>query len=379
MKNFRFTKLILMVLLFLGGLYAVCPAYLRKALVYQTVDIDDYKIFSNRTIIAGNYQPWEQIDGLSSKTLPEKYTEDFEEYKTVAFLVAKNDKIVFEQYWDDYSENSLSNSFSMAKSIVSLMIGIAIDEGYIGSVDDPIGKYLPEFMIGERSKVTIRHLLEMSSGLSWDEAYASPFSMTTKGYYGQNLAELVLTQESLYPPGEKHEFKSGNTQLLGLIIEASTGETMSTYASQKLWKPMGAKNDALWSIDKEKGVEKAFCCFNSNARDFARFGKLLLHDGMVNGKQVVSKSYMDKLDDPALHLTDNNGNKVDYYSWQWWLMEYENHQVVYMRGVNGQYVFVIPDLDLVIVRLGHKRSKEKQGVIPIDIYSYLEAGFELAK
>ena len=154
---------------------------------------------------------------------------------------------------------------------------------------------------------------------------------------------------------------------------------MSTYASQKLWKPIGARNDALWSIDQEKGVEKAYCCFNSNARDFARFGKLFLHGGMWDGKQVVPESYIDMLDEPAKHLLDNDENVVDYYSWQWWLMDYQDHKVVYMRGVNGQYVFVIPDLDLVIVRLGHKRSKERNGVNPIDIYSYLEAGLELAE
>lgn len=373
------TKTLLIIIIILGGLYLACPPYLRKALVYQTVDIDDYRIFTNRTVIAGNYQPWEEANGFDKKDIPQDYQKLFEELKTVAFMVVKNDEIVFEKYWDGFSQNSLSNSFSMAKSIISLLIGIAIEDGHIDSVDDSIGKYLTEFSTGETSKVTIRHLLEMSSGLSWDEAYASPFSMTTKGYYGQNLAELVLQQEAEYAPGETYEYKSGNTQLLALILESATKKNVSLLTSTKLWKPMGAKNDALWSLDKEKGVEKAYCCFNSNARDFARFGRLVMNDGQWNGKQIVPIDYLEKALTPATHLRDTDGKKVDYYGWQWWLLNHKGKDVFYMRGVNGQYVFVIPESDLIIVRLGHKRSKERTNGVPSDVFTWLDAGFELGE
>lgn len=379
MRNFRFTKIILITIVVIGLLYFACPPYLRMALIYQTVDIDDYKIFTNRTVIAGQALPWAESPDFNTREVPEQFQADFEKYKTVAFLVIQKNQIIFEQYWDDYSANSLSNSFSMAKSIVSLLTGIAMDEGYIRSVDDPIGMYLPEYKEGEKSKVTIRHLLEMSSGLSWDEAYASPFSMTTKGYYGQNLAELVLQQEALYPPGEIHEYKSGNTQLLALILESATGESVSAYTSQKLWKPMGAEQDALWSLDKEQGVEKAYCCFNSNARDFARFGKLILDNGAINGIQLVSAAYLEQALTPATHLKNSDGEMVDDYGWQWWMLDYQGHHVKYMRGVNGQYVFVIPDQELIIVRLGHERSKERLDDVPIDIFTYLGAGLEIIK
>ncbi|MCK5822142.1 MAG: serine hydrolase [Bacteroidales bacterium] len=379
MRNFRITKTLLIVTIVIGAIYLACPPYLRKALVYQTVDIDDYKIFTNRTVIAGNYQPWEEMPGYNQKEIQADYIDVFTDLQTVAYLVIQNDKIIFENYWGGYSQNSLSNSFSMAKSIISILIGVAIDEGRIDSVDDSIGKYLPEFSSGDESKVTIRHLLEMSSGLSWDEAYASPFSMTTKGYYGQNLAELVLSQESEYAPGKTWDYKSGNTQVLALILEKVSRGSVSAYASASLWKPMGAKNDALWSLDKEKGVEKAYCCFNSNARDFARFGRLILHNGDWNGQTLVSEEYLRKALTPATHLTDTDGKTVSYYGWQWWMLEHKGKQVYYMRGVNGQYVFVVPESDLIIVRLGHKRSKDRTNNIPNDIFTWLDAGFALAE
>lgn len=373
------TKILLIIIVVVGGIYLACPQYLRKALIYQTVDIDDYKIFTNRTVIAGNFQAWEEAPGYDQREIPDDFVPLFEELKTVAFLVVQNDRIVFEKYWDGYSENSLSNSFSMAKSIVSLLVGIAIEEGRIKSVDDPIGDYLPQFREGEKSKITIRNLLEMSSGLSWDEAYASPFSMTTKAYYGQNLAELVLEQEVIETPGVEWNYKSGNTQLLALILEQATRESISAYASQKLWKPLGAKNDALWSLDKEKGVEKAYCCFNSNARDFARFGKLLLQNGKWNDAVLVPESYLQQALKPATHLKTPEGKNVDFYGWQFWLLQHQGKEIVYMRGVNGQYVFVVPESNLIIVRLGHKRSKDRINDNPVDIYTWLDAGFALSE
>lgn len=378
MKKFRFTRILLIIVAILAVAYAVCPQYLRKALVYQQVDIDDYKIFDNRVVASGNHEPWAVVQGYDQKEIPETYAKPFKDLKTVAFLVVRDQRIQFEKYWDGYSQDSKSNSFSMAKSIVSLLIGIAIDEGSISSVDQSAGDFLPEFREGDKAKVTIRHLLEMSSGLSWDEAYSSAFSMTTKGYYGKDLPGLVLNQSLLREPGQYHDYKSGNTQLLAQILERAVHQKVSAYASEQLWKPMGASHDALWSLDQPNGVEKAYCCFNSNARDFARFGQLILNRGQWNGKQIVSEAYLKQALTPASHLVDQFGEKVDYYGWQWWLMNHRNHTIYYMRGVNGQYVFVVPDINTVIVRLGHKRSSERIDNLPSDIFTWLDAGLELA-
>lgn len=378
MKKFRVTRILLIIVAILAIAYAVCPQYLRKALIYQQVDIDDYNIFDNRVVMAGNYEPWAEVPGFNRKSIPEAYVDQFDKFKTVGYLVIKDQKILFEKYWDSYSTESMSNSFSMAKSIISLLIGIALDEGYIKSVDQPIGDYLPEFKTGEKAKVTIRHLLEMSSGLSWDEAYSSAFSMTTKGYYGKDLPGLVLNQTVLREPGKFHDYKSGNTQLLALILEKATKQRVSSYASDKLWKPMGAAHDALWSVDQPNGVEKAYCCFNTNLRDFARFGQLILNHGKWNEQQLVSEAYLNQALTPASHLIDDQGKNVDYYGWQWWLMKYRGYQIIYMRGINGQYVITIPELNTVIVRLGHKRSTDRINGIPADFFAWIDAGLEIA-
>jgi CubicO group peptidase (beta-lactamase class C family) len=378
MNKFRFTRILLIIVAVLAVAYALCPQYLRKALVYQQVDIDDYKIFDNRVVMAGAEEPWAEAPGFNQKEVPAAYQNQFDKFKTVGFLVVKDQKIVFEKYWDGYSVESKSNSFSMAKSIISLLIGIAMDEGYIKSVDQPIGDFLVDFQTGDKSKVTIRHLLEMSSGLSWDEAYSSAFSMTTKGYYGKDLPGLVLNQTLLREPGEYFDYKSGNTQLLALILERAVHQKVSTYASEKLWKPMGASRDAIWSLDNSQGVEKAYCCFNTNLRDFARFGQLILNHGKWNDRQLVSEAYLNQALTPATHLVDEKGASVDYYGWQWWLIKHRNYQVYYMRGVNGQYVISIPELNTVIVRLGHKRDTERINGIPADFFTWIDAGIEIA-
>jgi CubicO group peptidase (beta-lactamase class C family) len=378
MKKFRFTRILLILCAAAAVAYAVCPQYLRKALIYQQPGIDDYTIFDNRIVASENFEPWAEVPGYNRKNIPEAYLDQFEQLKTVAFLVVRDQKIRFEKYWDGYSSDSKSNSFSMAKSIISLLIGIAVDEGYIGSVDEPAGNYLHEFKEGEKAGITIRHLLEMSSGLSWEEDYSSLTSMSTQGYYGKDLPGLVLNQTVVRVPGKFFDDQSGNTQLLALVLESAIHQKVSSFASEKLWKPMGAQHDALWSIDKPNGIEKAYCCFNSGARDFARFGQLILSHGQWNGKQLISESYLNQALAPASHLIDDQGKNVDYYGWQWWLMKYRGYRVSYMKGINGQYVIVIPELNTVIVRLGHKGSKEMIRGTPADFFTWIDAGLEIA-
>jgi CubicO group peptidase (beta-lactamase class C family) len=378
MNRFRFTRILLIAVAILAVAYAMSPLYLRYALLYQQPDLDDYTIFSNRVVMAGEYQPWSESPGFGSKTIPQTYEKQFDKLKTVAFLVIKEEKIVFEKYWKGYSAESRFNSFSMAPSIVSLLIGAAVDEGYIKSVDQPAGDFIPAFRTGDKAKITIRHLLEMSSGLSWDESYSSLTSMTTKGYYGDDINSLVLEQAVVREPGIYFDYKSGNTQLLAIILAYATGRNISTYASEKLWIPMGAQGDALWSMDKATVVEKAFCCFNANMRDFARIGELALNRGRWFDRQLVSESYMNQAFAPSGQLIDSQSKLVSYYGWQWWLMNYRGYSVYYMMGLNGQYVIAVPELKMVIVRFGKKSSTELIRGIPADFFTWFDAGMELA-
>jgi len=350
--------------------------YIVKALIYQKVNIDDYKIFANRTVKKGDAQPWKISSDYNSLKLSKEELDYFNEFGTVAFLVVKDTALLFEAYWDGYGTNSYSNSFSMAKSIISLLVGCAVEDGYIHSLDDPISKYLPELKAGD--SLTIRNLLTMSSGLSWDESYSSLFSQTTKGYYGSNLPKLVLSQISLEKPGKYFEYRSGDTQLLSLIVERATGKTLSDYVSERIWSKIGAEHNALWCLDRKNGVEKAFCCFNSNARDFARFGQLVLNNGSWNGKQIIPLDYLHQAVQPATYLKDSEtGKPCNFYGYQWWILDLDGYHVIYARGLNGQYIFAIPQLNSVIVRLGHKRSTVRIDGTPEDVYKYIRLGIQI--
>lgn len=375
MRHTSRPRLFLAAIVFLVILtYLLVPRYLINALIHGNPEIDDYLFFANRTVAAGKTQPWKISPKVNAVTLPDTLMMNMEKMQTVAFLVIQNQEIIFEKYWEGYSESSLSNSFSAAKSIVGLLVGIALDEGYIDSLNQSIGDFLPEYAIGDKKNIRIRDLLTMSSGLNWEETYTSPWSMTTQAYYGNNLPKLMNQLEVAEAPGKRFNYLSGDTELLAMVLKRATGMTLSEYASEKLWKKMGAVHDALWSLDHEDGMEKAYCCFNSNARDFARFGQLILNNGSWNGEQVISEDYLREATSPASYLLDEKNKPVDFYGFQWWIIPYKDQSIPYMRGILGQYIFALPEQNAVIVRLGHKRSKQYVGEHTMGTYVYLKAG-----
>lgn len=370
--------------LILGALavYLLLPSnyYLRQTLIHLYPGIDDVEVFHNRVIKAGNPQPWLAAGHYNSKKINEKYLPVFEELETASFLVVQDNKIVFEQYWDDYGPASHTNSFSMAKSIVGLLIGCAIDEGAIQSVDQAVSEFVHGFDSPEFKTLTIRHLLCMSAGVDYEESYSSPFSTTTQFYYGNNLDELTLGMKQVEEPGVYVNYQSGVTQLLALILEKATGKTLSDYASEKIWTPIGAEHDALWSLDKEDGTEKAYCCYYSNARDFARLGQVILNDGYWNDSvRIVSEDYLHASLTPDKSLTYKTlGTPNELYGYQWWIIPRQPADIYYAKGLYGQYIFAIPDLNAVIVRLGHKRSDKRDKIDnPEDVNTWLKAGFEI--
>lgn len=371
---------ILLIVCCIGG-YLVLPSnyYLRRALTHLLPKIDQYPIFENRTVKAGDPQPWIQSEAYNTVSIPEKYLPVFEQLGTVAYVIIKDSTLLFEQYWEDYSPESHSNSFSMAKSIVSLAIGAAIDDGFIKDVDQPVSDFFPEFQGYNGKPLTLRHLLTMSAGVDFDEAYSSPFSPTTKLYYGDDLQQIALGMKEIEEPGVNFIYQSGVTQLLAFIVEKATGENISSYVSRKFWTPMNAEEDALWSLDKKDGIEKAYCCFNSNARDFARFGQLILNEGDWNGRQLISSSYLKEATTPDTSLLFKEYNETNHcYGFQFWRLTYNGMEIPYMRGILGQYIFIIPDLNAVVVRLGHKRSETRSDQhYPDDIDTWLGAAVEM--
>jgi CubicO group peptidase (beta-lactamase class C family) len=265
----------------------------------------------------------------------------------------------------------------MAKSFVSILTGIALDEGKIKSVDQPVSDFLPEFKEGENSKLTIKHLLTMSSGINFDEDYVNPLAYPAQSYYGSDLKKLTYKYKVKDEPGKAFIYLSGNTELLSFILEKATGKTLSEYASEKLWKPLGAKNSAFWSLDHKDGSEKAYCCFNSNAPDFARIGELYLDSGKWNGQQLISSQYVIHSITPADLLSGSAKN--DEYGYSWWLIpDYKGHRIFYARGILGQYIICIPDKKMVVVRLGKKRKqKDDKASHPPDVFLYIDAALEM--
>lgn len=349
--------------------------YLFKAVWYNFADIDDYEVFTNNTVVTGQAQPWLISANYNKATVPDNLKQLLEQLSSVAVVVIKNDSVLHEQYWDGYSDSSLSGSFSMAKSITSILTGCALKDGSIKSLEQPVGDFLPEFKEGEKAKLRIIDLLTMSSGSDWDESYFNPLSITTEIYYGSDVYKTATKVDIVLPPGTQYRYKSGDTQLLGLLLEKATGKSLSAYAAEKIWKPVGAEHAALWSTDKTGGHEKAYCCFNTNARDFARVGQLMLDSGSWKGNEIISRDYYIRSVTPNM-LPDSYGNACDYYGYQWWIHP-RTTGIFRAQGILGQYIIVIPEKRMVIVRLGKKRSDKRIDGMPDEVDALVKWGLTL--
>ena len=338
-------------------------------------DIDEMELFEKREIKAASPQAWPVSSSYGKLKADAELLNKCEDYKTVAFLVIKNDSLAYEKYWENYGKDSYSNSFSMAKSFTAALIGVALKEGKFKTIDEKVGNYLPEFREGEKAKITIRHLLTMSSGLAFDETYSSPWAWPSEAYYGPDVNNITINVKPATEPGKTWNYKGGDSQLLGMILKKITGKNISDYASEKLWQPMGAELPAYWSLD-DKGMEKVSCCWYTNARDYARFAKLYMNYGNWNGNQLIDSSYIAE-SIVAAPLKDRDGKDNDKYGFQWWVMKHKGHDIFYCRGIRGQYIFAIPDEKMIVVRLGHKRATKKGDELPEDIYVYLDAALGL--
>jgi CubicO group peptidase (beta-lactamase class C family) len=213
----------------------------------------------------------------------------------------------------------------------------------------------------------------MSSGLDIKESYGSLFGWPAKAYYGKDVNATVFGAPIVTEPGKVYEYKGGDTQLLGMALQkALDKQSVSDYAS-KLWQKMEAESDAYWSLDKENGMEKVSCCYYATARDFARFGKLLMQYGKWNEEQLIDSAYIAQSTQLTPTLT-KKGEANTQYGYQWWVMKHHDLDVFYARGIKGQYIFCIPEKRMVIVRLGHLRAEKEGDELPKDIFDYLDMG-----
>ena len=238
----------------------------------------------------------------------------------------------------------------------------------INSADQLISNFLPEY---KNSDIRIKDLLQMSSGIDFSESYGDPFGFMAKAYYGTNVYDLTLSKKSKVPANKEWKYQGGNTLLLSFIIEKATGKTLSNYFAEKFWQPLGASTDALWTIDKEKGRERSYCCFYSNASDYAKVGQLMLDSGRWNGKQLIDLRYFNSSISPV-NLPDESGSLIEHYDYQWWLGNYKGISFHYARGILGQYIVSVPEWNVVFVRLGKKRDPTRGAIIPSDLLEYFK-------
>ncbi|MBD3581662.1 serine hydrolase domain-containing protein [Flavobacterium selenitireducens] len=360
------------VLILSGNTYIIRGVWVTYLHGEKTAYLTDYRHFDNRSIAKSpNPQNWKEAVDYNSAESTKRLDSVHGAIGTVAFMIIKNDSIWYEKYYDGFGQNSHSNSFSMAKSVVTSALGRAIMDGKIESLNTKVGTYFPEFSQGLAGKLTVGDLASMASGLDWDEKYYSPFSKTTQAYFDNNLEEFVKSLKVIHEPGTVYQYSSGSTQLLSMCIEKAVGKDLATYVSESFWQPMGAENEALWQTDHKGGIVKAYCCIASNARDFARFGKLYKQKGKWNGKQLLDSSFVKTCTTPRFPESPQ-------YGYGWWLDTYNGKQVFYMRGHLGQYVIVVPKDDLIVVRLGHKGNVNDEGSFHSnDFYVYLDETYKM--
>ena len=359
-------------------LYITDTDYLLKAVRtiyakgYTTAYLEDYKEFDNVKIENDVPQPWPKHKDYNSVTETERLQKYNEAYGAIAYVIIKNDSIWFENYYDGFDENSKTNSFSMAKSYVSGLMGKAIEEGYIKSLDQPVSDFFPEFSEGLAAKLTVGDLSSMSSGTNWVEKYYSPLSITTRAYFDDDLKKIILGLKVIKEPGQAYKYSSGDTQLLAMVIEKATGKKLYNYLTESFWKPLGSENETLWQVDsKEHDLVKAYCCIASNAKDFARFGKLYKDHGKWRGEQLLDSAFV------ARSITPRFAESPQY-GYGFWMQKRDGKSFFMMRGHLGQYVIVEPEDNIIIVRLGHQKSPDAANqIFSDDISIYIEEAYKM--
>ncbi|MFN3235870.1 MAG: serine hydrolase domain-containing protein [Pseudomonadales bacterium] len=276
---------------------------------------------------------------------------------TSALLIIEDGKIRFEKYYLTGGPDVQWLSMSVAKSFISTLVGIALEEGHITSLDDPITQYVPELKGSGYDQVAIVDVLQMSSGAAWNEDYADPESdvmrMGRIMAIGGSLDEFTATVKPEKTPGTYNRYNSADTQALGMLLSRATGQSITQYMQAKLWQPLGMESNAYWMVDDHQ-VEMAFGGLNATALDYAKIGELFRNQGNWQGEQIVSSDWVTaatRADKP--HLLPGENPASDYpmgYGYQWWLMDGDEGEFSAI-GVYNQFIYVNPSRDLVIVKL----------------------------
>jgi CubicO group peptidase (beta-lactamase class C family) len=354
------------------------PEYVLRVLKWQESDVKDYLYNFPQRRLEASATPFyfdaaldvERVSGLFEQILEvDDFAAFLEEANTQAFIVIQDDTILYEKYLNDTQRDSLATSFSVAKSFTSALIGIAIEDGHINDVDDPITNYLPELADRDPrfNNITIRHLLLMASGLEYQSNRTWLFNgddPLTTYFPDQRQAAFDFTN-IVDHPGEYFQYNKYHPQLLGLILERTTGVPVTQYLQENIWDLIGMEFDGSWSLDSESsGFEKMEAGINARPIDFAKFGRLFLEEGNWNGIQVIPQGWItestqvDQSIQNAVYYSNEYGGAIfdqgnGYYKYMWYGVFREDGEFDYFaEGDRGQTIYISPQNKLIIVRNG---------------------------
>ena len=302
-----------------------------------------------------------------------------------ALLIYQGGEVILEKYFDGFDAQTISDTQSMHKTVLAMLVGIALDEGVIKSIDEPASNYLDEWKNDSRKLITIKHLLQQSSGLDYPGFSYHPLSDFNKLMLGEDVTKMTLQQKVYRKPNEVFEYNGVNPQNLGLLLQRAYGKRYADLLSEKLWQKI-AEDDATVILDSEKyKMPRTYCCLNATARDWLRIGILILNEGKLGQKQIVPKSWIKDMKIPA----ETNAN----YGYLTWLgtehqenriynpkssatgfhsEPFDDRDIVYLDGFGGQRVYIIPSKELVLVRTGATQMSWDDSVLPNIVSRALE-------
>ena len=329
-----------------------------------------------REALAG-VDPAERVLSPSAVAELVDYAEQLESF---SLIVHHGGGIQFEAYWREFGPDDVTETLSMAKSVLALTFGFAVEDGSIGSIDDPVTAYISEWEGTDKERLTIRHVLHMASGLEHFQfdyrLLQDPYNKAIRLFIGPDMENAILRFDLTEAPGTAFNYNSANTQLLLLILERATGRAYADYVSEKLWRPLGAKPATLW-MDRDGGMPKAYAFFQARPRDWLRIGLAIRNEGVVDGRQVIPAEWLALMFAPSPtnpkyglqtwigspHVTERFYNRNTLFGVKQ-AEPFLADDVVFFDGGGGQRVYVIPSADLVIVRTGMASPDWDDGVIP---------------
>ena len=299
------------------------------------------------------YEP-RSLDGLTYKYKGKKYSlEDYiQAFKVAGLIVIRDGKILHESYNFGNNEESKWVSFSVTKSVTSMLLGAAMKDGFINSVNDPIVSYLPQLKNSHYDRVSIKQILHMSSGVDWNEDYNDPSSDVSiaSAYNSLKLYNYLRTLGTSSEPGAKFNYNTAETNLIGGLVRSATSYNLSNYLEQKIWQPFGMEFDAYWVLDYDHKEELGGCCINATLRDYARIGIFAMNNGILeNGINVLPREWMQQSTSPSPNL--------EYYGYQWWL-DGSNYNSFYADGIFGQFIWIDPDSKTVVAMHSARRDAD---------------------